>query len=199
MRSPESRAADAVARFDILLGGSLSPAVASTCSLIRDGDHATVVDPGLSPSQAALLEPLAGLGLAPGDVTDVVISHHHPDHALNVALFPAARVHDHWAIYDFFGRWDDVDGEGRVVSPAVTLIRTPGHTAEDISTLVRTADGLVVCTHAWWTESKPVEDPYATDPVALRASRARILALPDLSLIVPGHGAPFVPSGTTPR
>lgn len=192
-------ATHAVARFDVLLGGTLSPGVASTCSLIRDGDHAIVVDPGLSPSQAAILGPLAALGLAPGDVTDVVISHHHPDHALNVALFPAARVHDHWAIYDFFGRWDGVDGEGRVVSPAVTLIRTPGHTAEDISTLVRTAEGLVVCTHAWWTDSVPTEDPYATDPDALHASRARILALPDLVLVVPGHGTPFVPSDATPR
>jgi glyoxylase-like metal-dependent hydrolase (beta-lactamase superfamily II) len=132
-------------------------------------------------------------------VTDVILSHHHPDHALNVALFPAARVHDHWAIYDFAGRWDDDDAEGRMVSPAVTLIRTPGHTAEDISTLVRTDDGLVVCTHLWWTDAVPVEDPYATDPAALHASRERVLALPGLALIVPGHGSPFVPSESTPR
>jgi len=187
------------ARFDILLEGGLSPGVRSSCSLIRDGDHAIVVDPGLSPSQAAILEPLAAFGLAPEDVTDVIISHHHPDHALNVALFPAARVHDHWAIYDFFGRWDDDDAEGRVVSPAVTLIRTPGHTAEDVSTLVRTEDGLVVCTHVWWTDSVPVEDPYATDPDALHASRARVLGLPGLARIVPGHGTSFVPSDATPR
>jgi glyoxylase-like metal-dependent hydrolase (beta-lactamase superfamily II) len=27
-------------------------------------------------------------------VTDVVFSHHHLDHTVNAALFPAARIHD---------------------------------------------------------------------------------------------------------
>ena len=129
------------ARFDVLLEGSPGPACASTCSLIREGDTAIVVDPGLAPSQAAILDPLRALGLEPDDVTDVVLSHHHPDHALNVALFPSARVHDHWAIYDFAGRWDDVEAEGRVLAPSVRLLRTPGHSAEDISTQVGTATG----------------------------------------------------------
>jgi glyoxylase-like metal-dependent hydrolase (beta-lactamase superfamily II) len=188
-----------VARFDILLEGALSPGVASSCSVVRDGDQVVVIDPGLAPSQAAILDPLEGLGLAPGDVTDVVLSHHHPDHTLNVALFPGARVHDHWAIYDFFGRWDGVDAEGRVISPAVTLIRTPGHTPEDISTLIRTTDGLVVCTHLWWSATTPLDDPLATDLGALHASRDRVLALPDLVRLVPGHGSSFVPTETTPR
>ena len=43
---------------------------------------------------AVILDPLAALGIAPGDVTDVVISHHHPDHTVNIALFPNADVHD---------------------------------------------------------------------------------------------------------
>ena len=64
------------------------------------------------------------------------------------ALFPAARVHDHWAIYDFAGRWDDVEAEGRELAPSVRLLRTPGHSAEDISTAVGTPDGIVVFRHA---------------------------------------------------
>jgi glyoxylase-like metal-dependent hydrolase (beta-lactamase superfamily II) len=185
------------ARFDVLLPGSLGPNVASTCSLVRDGDVAVVIDPGLAPSQDAILAPLRGLGLEPDSITDVVISHHHPDHALNVALFPAARVHDHWAIYDFAGRWDDVEAEGRVLAPSVRLLRTPGHSAEDISTMVGTAHGVVVFTHLWWTEEGPAEDPYAPDPAVLHASRARVRELADL--IVPGHGEPFAPTDTTPR
>jgi glyoxylase-like metal-dependent hydrolase (beta-lactamase superfamily II) len=184
------------ARVDVLLGGAVGPDCVSTCSLVRDGDVAIVIDPGLSPSQAAILGPLEALGLAPTDVTDVVISHHHPDHTLNVALFGTARVHDHWAIYDFAGRWDDVDAEGRVLAPSVTLIRTPGHTAEDISTVVGTPEGVVVFTHLWWSERGPADDPYSTDPDALRASRERVLGLADL--VVPAHGAPFVPSASTP-
>ena len=191
--APTSR----TARLDILVTGSGGPSVASTCSLVRDGELVLVVDPGLSPSQAAILDPLRALGVESGDVTDVVISHHHPDHTLNVALFPNARVHDHWAIYDFAGRWDDVDAEGRALSASVRLIRTPGHTPEDISTVVGTSDGVVVLTHLWWTDTRPEEDPYAPDPAVLHASRARVLAFADL--VVPGHGAPFRPGDTTPR
>lgn len=190
--APDARSA----RFDLLLNGSLSPTV-STCSLVRDAGAAIVIDPGLAPSQGAILGPLRALGLAPTDVTDVVISHHHPDHALNVALFPGARVHDHWAIYDFAGRWDDAECEGRVISPSVSLIRTPGHTEEDLSTVARTPDGVVVFTHLWWTEAGPADDPYAPDLAVLHASRARVLELADL--VVPGHGAPFPPSESTPR
>jgi glyoxylase-like metal-dependent hydrolase (beta-lactamase superfamily II) len=191
--APDGRSA----RFDILLAGSAGPDVSSTCSLVRDGSAVIVIDPGLSPSQGAILDPLAGLGLEPSDVTDVVISHHHPDHTLNVALFPAARVHDHWAIYDFAGRWDDIESEGRIIAPSVHLLRTPGHSAEDISTVVGTPDGVIVFTHLWWTDAMPVEDPYAPDPATLHASRARVLAFADL--VVPGHGAPFVPDEGTPR
>jgi glyoxylase-like metal-dependent hydrolase (beta-lactamase superfamily II) len=184
------------ARFDILVAGSLDPC-ASSCSLVREGGAAIVIDPGLAPSQDAILGPLRELGIEAAAVTDVVLSHHHPDHSLNVALFPAARVHDHWAIYDFAGRWDDVEAEGRILAPSVRLLRTPGHSAEDISTMVGTADGVVVFTHLWWRREGPAEDPYAPDPAVLHASRARVLELADV--IVPGHGAPFVPGPSTPR
>jgi glyoxylase-like metal-dependent hydrolase (beta-lactamase superfamily II) len=185
------------ARVDVLLTGSRGPHVASTCSLIRDGDAVIVVDPGLAPSQAAILDPLRALGIEAADVTDVVLSHHHPDHALNVALFARARVHDHWAIYDFAGRWDDVEAEGRELAPSVQLLRTPGHSAEDISTMAGTGDGIVILTHLWWNEAGPAEDPYAPDAAVLHASRGRVLELADL--IVPGHGAPFRPTDATPR
>ena len=120
------------------------------------------------------------------------MSHHHPDHALNVALFPSARVHDHWAWYRD-DLWISRPAEGSRLGPGVRLIETPGHSPQDISTLIDTGEGLVVATHLWWTASKPVEDPYATDPDALHANRARVLSLPDLARIVPGHGPPFVP------
>jgi glyoxylase-like metal-dependent hydrolase (beta-lactamase superfamily II) len=185
------------ARFDILLTGSPGERTVSTCSLVREGPISIVMDPGLAPSQSAILDPLRELRLSADDVTDVVLSHHHPDHTLNVSLFPRARVHDHWAIYDFAGRWDSVECEGRVLAPSVLLLRTPGHSAEDMSMVAGTPDGVVVFTHLWWTDEAPVEDPYAPDPAVLHASRARVLAFADL--VVPGHGAPFVPGASTPR
>jgi glyoxylase-like metal-dependent hydrolase (beta-lactamase superfamily II) len=106
-------------------------------------------------------------------------------------------VHDHWAWYRG-DLWVDRPAEGFHLSPDVHLIETPGHSPQDISTLVDTDEGLVVATHLWWTSSEPVEDPYATDPDALHRNRERVLALPGLARIVPGHGAAFVPGGDTP-
>lgn len=189
-----------MAEVHVLSEGYLSDdddRVGSTVSFVRDGDALVVIDPGLVPGRGAILDPLAALGVAAEDVTDVVISHHHPDHTLNVALFPNARTHDHWAWYRD-DLWTSRPAEGCELSPRVRLIETPGHSPQDISTLVDTDDGLVVFTHLWWTSEGPVEDPYATDPALVHENRARVLALPGLARIVPGHGAPFVPGETTP-
>jgi glyoxylase-like metal-dependent hydrolase (beta-lactamase superfamily II) len=186
------------ARVDVLLRGGLTGTdggVSSSCTLVRDGDRVIVVDPGMAPNQAAILDPLRALGLEPDDVTDVVLGHHHPDHTLNAALFPNADVHDVWATYRGT-EWIDAEAD-RELSPSVRLIGTPGHTAEDISTVVGTPDGIVLLTHTWWTADGPADDPVAEDAEALHASRARILAIADE--IIPGHGGRFRPGPTTPR
>lgn len=164
--------------------------VSGTVTLIIDSGAVIVVDPGMVASREALLAALAAHGRAPADVTDVVFSHHHPDHTVNAALFPAARIHDHWAVYDG-DRWIDRDADGVLLSPSVRLVRTPGHTNEDISTAASTPDGVYVCTHAWWSAEGPEEDPLGTDAVALVASRELLLAF--ATVIIPGHGAPFRP------
>jgi glyoxylase-like metal-dependent hydrolase (beta-lactamase superfamily II) len=164
--------------------------VGGTVTLIIDGDAKIVIDPGMVASRAGLLAALAERGIAPGAVTDIVFSHHHPDHTVNAALFPAARIHDHWAIYHG-DLWTSRDAEGAALGPSVRLLRTPGHTAEDITTLAATPDGVYACTHAWWGEDGPDPDPLATDPAALSASRSRILELADV--IIPGHGIAFRP------
>ncbi len=138
------------ARFDVLLEGSLRPGVRSTCTLVRDGDLVAVVDPGLAPSQASILDPLRALGLEPGDVNAVVLSHHHPDHTVNTALFADAAVHDHWAVYRG-DQWETRECEGCCLSASVQLLRTPGHAAEELSTVIATPDGVAVATHLWWT------------------------------------------------
>ena len=164
--------------------------VSGTVTLIIDSGAVIIVDPGMVASREGLLAALASHGLGPGDVTDVVFSHHHPDHTVNAALFPAARIHDHWAIYQG-DRWVDRDADGALLSPSVRLLRTPGHTAEDISTVASTADGVYACTHAWWSAEGPEDDPLGTDAAALLASRELLLAF--ATVIIPGHGAPFRP------
>jgi glyoxylase-like metal-dependent hydrolase (beta-lactamase superfamily II) len=170
--------------------------VGSTVTLILDGDRVIVVDPGMVPDTGALLAALAAHGPGPRDVTDVVFSHHHPDHTINAALFPAARIHDHWATYAgdlWIGREPGEFG----LTPSVRLVPSPGHTAEDITTLAATAEGVYACTHAWWGPDGPEQDPLAADQQALDASRERILAV--ATVIVPGHGPAFRPGPGTPR
>ena len=164
--------------------------VGSTVTLITDAGRVIVVDPGMVADREGLLAALAAHGPGPGDVTDVVFSHHHPDHTVNAALFPRATVHDHWASYrgDLWVSRDPGDFE---LTPSVRLVATPGHTAEDITTLASTADAVYACTHAWWGPDGPDEDPLATDQAALEASRQRILAA--ATVIIPGHGPTFRP------
>ena len=184
------------ARLEVLTTGYAHERVASTVVLLRDGDAVVVVDPGMVAHRGLILDPLAALGISPGDVTDIVLSHHHPDHTMNIALFPTARVHDHWATYRN-DVWEDRPAEGFAITPAIRLIETPGHTPQDITTLVGTDDGIAALTHAWWSAEGPAEDPFAPDAGMLARARHRILAVADL--VVPGHGAPFRPDGTTPR
>lgn len=200
--SEVDRPAENAAEYHILLNGYVRRQVpgvshvASTVSFVRDGAALVVIDPGLAESHAAILEPLQALGVAAADITDVVFSHHHPDHTLNAALFPNARFHDHWAIYQGHN-WTSRKAEGFDISPSIRLIETPGHTIQDITTLVGTGGGIIAFTHLWWSAEGPVEDPYAPDPATLHNNRERVLKI--ASLIVPGHGAPFVPDESTPH
>ena len=179
------------ATVDVLTNGYAESRVASTVVLVREGDAVIVIDPGMVASRAVILDPLHALGVHEDEVTDVIFSHHHPDHTLNAALFVNAKFHDVWAIYenDVWGdRTDTIEG-----APSVSLFNSPGHTHEDISTLIVTDEGLVACTHLWWSVEGPAIDPLAADQELLVRSREELLALGPV-LIIPGHGAPFDPS-----
>jgi glyoxylase-like metal-dependent hydrolase (beta-lactamase superfamily II) len=182
-----------------VLDGSLTSTgggVASTCTLVRDAGRVMVVDPGMATGARAILDALARFGVKPEDVTEVVLSHHHPDHTMYAGLFPKAAVHDHWAIYRGTA-WEDSDCDGRILTESVQLARTPGHTAEDLALVAGTPDGVVVTTHSWFHAESGAEDEDPEDLDQLRASRRRILDVADL--IVPGHGPAFTPSESTPR
>ncbi len=163
--------------------------VGSSISLIRDGDAIIIADPGLVASHARILEPLAERGVAPGDVTHVFLSHHHPDHTMNVALFPNAEVVDFWARYRN-DLWLDHDGDGWQMTEHAQLWLTPGHSNEDASLIVRADDGVYALTHLWWHQDRtPAIDPFAPDQAVLETQRARVLAAVDI--VIPGHGAAF--------
>jgi len=178
-----------MATLDILHVGYTGDRVGSTVVLVRDRDAAIVVDPGMVPARERILDPLRAAGLSPEAVTHVFVSHHHPDHTLNVALFPNAELVDFASRYRD-DLWLDHDGDGYRLSPRSQIWQTPGHTDQDASLIVEADDGLYAMTHCWWhTDRTPEVDPFCRDPAVLEASRRRLLESVDV--IVPGHGAPF--------
>jgi glyoxylase-like metal-dependent hydrolase (beta-lactamase superfamily II) len=175
---------------DLLHAGySEGEKTASSIVLVRDGDARIVGDPGMVASRSLILDPLAALGVVPESVTHVWLSHHHPDHTLNAALFPNAEVVDFWARY-VNDLWLDHSGDGYRLSPHVTMWLTPGHSNEDASLIVEADDAVYAMTHAWWGPGlTPEIDDYADDQATLERSRARILEV--AQIIVPGHHGPF--------
>jgi glyoxylase-like metal-dependent hydrolase (beta-lactamase superfamily II) len=176
--------------IDVLHAGyNTGPTTASTVSLVRDGEARIVVDPGMVADRRLILDPIRAFELTPEDVTHVFLSHHHPDHTMNVALFPNAQVVDFWARY-VNDQWLDHDGDGYRLSPKAQLWLTPGHTEEDITLVVEADDAVYAFTHLWWyTDRTPEIDPYAFDQAALERARERVLDVADV--VVPGHGSPF--------
>jgi glyoxylase-like metal-dependent hydrolase (beta-lactamase superfamily II) len=180
----------ALAEVDILtVGYADMPSVAGTVGLVRDGDRIIVVDPGMVRSRSLILDPIARLDLTPNDVTHVFVSHHHLDHAVNIALFPNAEIVD----FRSARRDDHVDshqGEGYKLGPNTTVWVTPGHSPQDASLVVDTSEGRQAFTHLWWRSDRtPEVDPYSNDPDALARNRLRLLE--GVDIVIPGHGAPF--------
>ncbi|GAA3061934.1 hypothetical protein GCM10020254_02240 [Streptomyces goshikiensis] len=105
--------------------GSTGPGVAATVSYVSDAGRHLIFDPGMVASHDDILGPLAELGLGPDDITDVVLSHHHPDNTMNAGLFGRARVHDHRVEYAG-DHWTNRDAEGYELTPVAPADPHPG-------------------------------------------------------------------------
>jgi glyoxylase-like metal-dependent hydrolase (beta-lactamase superfamily II) len=173
----------------VLHAGYATDRVGSSITLVHDSDALIVADPGMVAKRSLILDPLAALGVSADDVTHVFLSHHHPDHTVNIALFPNAEVVDFWARYRD-DLWLDHDGDGYRLSPKAQLWLTPGHTEEDATLVVEADDATYALTHLWWhTDRTPEIDPLGADQDAIERGRARVLAAADI--VIPGHGGAF--------
>ena len=174
--------------------------------LIESNGKRVLADPGADKDK--LLAGLDALGLTTSDIDIVFLTHWHPDHFLNIRLFPD---HD---IYDATTIWRD-NGEEEFPNPKddfvmdkipgtdIEILSTPGHREEHVSLLVNTADRGVVCVAQdvfWWEDGKQpeqtteedlmnLEDPFLADSDALMTSRKKVLKVADW--IIPGHGKIF--------
>jgi glyoxylase-like metal-dependent hydrolase (beta-lactamase superfamily II) len=178
-----------VTSVHLLHAGYATDRVGSTVVLVRDGGALIVANPGMVADRRLILDPLEALGVAPNAVTHVFLSHHHPDHTVNVALFPDAEVVDFWARYRG-DEWLDHEGDGYRLSPRAELWLTPGHSEEDATLIVEADDAVYALTHLWWnTDRTPAIDPLAWHQESIERGRERVLAAADV--VFPGHGEPF--------
>lgn len=165
----------------------------STAALITtDSGKKILVDPGAN--RDLLFEELKKCNLSLEQIDIVFLTHHHLDHAMNVGLFPNAKVIDEEAIY-----MQSVAVEGVKMLPEtdITVISTPGHEYAHAVLVVPTDNGTVVVAgdNFWWTtaEDQKVDlkkhDDFAENMNKLITSRKMILDLADW--IIPGHGKMF--------
>lgn len=85
-------------RIDVLVQGFPGRAVChgglgwSTIALLRSAERKILIDVGGFGIRKPLAKQLQAHGVAPSDITDVVLTHAHYDHAVNFVLFDTATV-----------------------------------------------------------------------------------------------------------
>lgn len=162
----------------------------STCTLITaQKGKRIIVDPGSN--KTLLLAALTKHKLNVEHIDWVFLTHHHLDHAMNVGMFPNAKIIDVEGIYAV--DHGEVVGE-TIPDTEIRIIKTPGHEAGHASLVVPTSKGIVVVAGDvfWWMEGEKQlldidkKDAFASDVSSLIESRKTVLAI--AYEIIPGHG-----------
>ena len=66
------------------------PGLRGANAYLLTGDSPTLIDAGMPGSEQKILDYLASLGLAPGDLAHIIITHYHADHWLGNQAFPSS-------------------------------------------------------------------------------------------------------------
>lgn len=191
-----------MAKIHILIEGYAHPGegntfvASSTAALIEIGSKKILFDPGTNAD--LLLTALQKIHVNSKDISFIYLSHYHPDHFLNIRLFPDLDIYDGELMWS-----NDKEDfhKGNFGVGDIEILKTPGHSPEHTSLLITTEEGKVCLAQDvfWWEDGKQksdnkddllsLVDPYATDTEALRKSRELVLEKADW--IIPGHGKKF--------
>jgi glyoxylase-like metal-dependent hydrolase (beta-lactamase superfamily II) len=162
----------------------------STVTLVRSNGRIIIVDPGCN--RTKLLEALGKEGLKTSDIDYVFITHNHTDHCMLAGIFENAKLLSWDEIY-----YDDIQVAHKNAIPGtdLTIVRTPGHTADHSMLLATTKEGIygIAGDLFWWTDGerqkldlKRKDQAHSADMKSLIASRKKLLKIADF--IIPGHG-----------
>jgi N-acyl homoserine lactone hydrolase len=192
----------------------------STVVLIRGHDRAALIDTGGFGYRSLLLKRLAERGLAPADVTDLLLTHAHHDHCINWTLLRRARIviglHElAWALQQPWGEtavpelyvkelhgWPTVcqTKESEEVMPGITAHLAPGHTPGHLIYVLHGSEHDIIFTgdaakNRAELVSRRADASY--DAAVSTSSIEMIWALwrsrPG-TIVVPGHDMPMVQS-----
>ena len=133
-----------------------------------------------------LVDKLKDEGLFVNDINIVFITHSHIDHYRNIGMFPEAKT------LEYYGLWDKniVQDWPEQFTDDIQIIKTPGHSYDGLTLLVKTSEGVVaICGDVFWKKNFPVDDAYATDKEKLKESRKMVLDSADW--VIPGHAGMF--------
>ncbi|MFO7882188.1 MAG: MBL fold metallo-hydrolase [Kosmotogaceae bacterium] len=148
-------------RFDVLLPGSTIfipgsvDAPSSTVTMLKDESRTILIDPGNLPSIPFLEQALVEKEIEPGQVTDILLTHFHMDHAFNSIFFKNATVHLHESYstrnYKRFGpivgqlytnilnSWKKIEVfENKLLWKTIRVIETPFHSRDHVSFFINT-------------------------------------------------------------
>lgn len=173
-----------------------------TVLLVRSGDRLVLIDSGNGvKAEGRLVDALARAGVRPGRITDLLISHPHPDHVGGLVgadgrpAFPRARVHLHpdaWAAMQADPQQAALAaairaqvtplGGAMTVAPGVTAVPIAGHTPGHVGVAIASrGERLLAIGDAMHHYVVSVAQPRTTiafdgDEAVAEASRAALLA-----------------------
>lgn len=162
------------------------------CFLVPHATGLTLVDTGLNHSVPSITGKLTEIGADWGEVTDVILTHHHPDHigglSEAMAMAPGAAV---WAsAHDTFPVAVKAAEDGEMIR-GLRVIATPGHTSGHLSLLSDQDGVLLIGDLAGIQDGRLMRAPAPFTSDAAEAERSLYKAsLLDFADLYPSHGAP---------
>jgi len=197
----------------------------STIALLRGHGRVALIDTGSFGQRQLILDRLAANGLAPIDVTDVLLTHSHWDHSVNWVMFPKAKIYlsGHelaWAVKEPWGvtpvpelyvrelegspQTVRIDAGGETI-PHISVHSAPGHTPGHVFFLLSGPSRDVIFTGDAAKNRAELISRTADMTYDQEVSRRSIDAIWELwrrrsgTVLIPGHDVPMVLDEGEPR